>query len=942
MWFLFSLFFPKEEAYNSSSQSSSSSSARKMSYKTFKNMTILVLTLAFMIVSIQVSIPPIKTKKTFPGCIRSFVGYPLDGDGDNSSLKYVACIAFKIKSSVEPWDTLSILKSEDKLISQIQSLIASCVLKNPTYQTRIAEKREYNKINVSEELPAIHDIRNWNTFLPPLSRIKIRTPEPLSPAFKKSLQEEFSRGQGTQVEKISAIKSKIIYYSLAIQMMIQSVVDREKLILTTASNEPFVENACCNPEGSVNTIQYFVNSEPLISDYDAKVRQLRDTISDITDMQKSVTLLDPENTRTKYPQIPTTFQEDTIYLAFITYCKFNSDVPVPENIQHLCHDKPPASLYDKGTSDQTIKAIVDKLKSSGEYVYTEESLYALLDIVNREHIIPVDFSKKEISYAQQIRDLIQACQSQADGKCDVPEIFMQKVLTIMDTYDYNIKITEDTQELRELVNYLSETNTAMVSEIIQFLNEQKRMDSRTQARFVDFLTNSANFRKMGVGNGILCPRRDTATYKGMQFVLNQMRNLVDVYPNLILNNIDYKKISVPKHWGLSQFHVRDIQNIIRGYYSRLDKFLKDKDSILKDIMKNIKTSSQDWLRFATYTPLYARVIDIVDFGVEGEDVEFDLVESDIARGGPGRARGSARGQGGLMMQGILESSRAEASSRRKQKGQEVTGVEFAAPIEVSGEIVVRGQYSIFNDELIRYMFAHYLLNVIMKYIKLAKSPQIVVEESAVSEGLEQDLMSVLEAQDEHNGVGLLSEMSIVASENVELKKVVAELLGVFITMMISDKAAINVNKKSVKEDITQSKDKEKDIITRELRDMQQDERQVENLMKKLRIGDWNVGGTKGLRFYVPETYEQERDAMESEFQREEMLAKQENRVKKNDKVTQRMRDVFTTEQDENMQQDALVDAEIEDDFRLQGDDDENDADDDDGEFNPRDGGLGDD
>jgi hypothetical protein len=428
----------------------------------------------------------------------------------------------------------------------------------------------------------------------------------------------------------------------------------------------------------------------------------------------------------------------------------------------------------------------------------------------------------------------------------------------------------------------------------------------------------------------------------MQFVLNQMRNLVDVYPNLILNNIDYKKISVPKHWGLSQFHVRDIQNIIRGYYSRLDKFLKDKDSILKDIMKNIKTSSQDWLRFATYTPLYARVIDIVDFGVEGEDVEFDLVESDIARGGPGRARGSARGQGGLMMQGILESSRAEASSRRKQKGQEVTGVEFAAPIEVSGEIVVRGQYSIFNDELIRYMFAHYLLNVIMKYIKLAKSPQIVVEESAVSEGLEQDLMSVLEAQDEHNGVGLLSEMSIVASENVELKKVVAELLGVFITMMISDKAAINVNKKSVKEDITQSKDKEKDIITRELRDMQQDERQVENLMKKLRIGDWNVGGTKGLRFYVPETYEQERDAMESEFQREEMLAKQENRVKKNDKVTQRMRDVFTTEQDENMQQDALVDAEIEDDFRLQGDDDENDADDDDGEFNPRDGGLGDD
>jgi hypothetical protein len=943
MKFLSSQSFPTEDAYSSKSQASTASTARKMSYKTFKNMTILVLTLAFMIVSIQVSIPPIKTQKTFPGCIRSFVGYPIDGDGDNSSLKYVACIAFKIKSAVEPWDTLSVLKTEDKLVSQLQSLISSCVLKNPTYQTRIAEKREYNKISFSDELPAVHDIRNWNTFLPPLSRIKIRTPEPLSPAFKKSLQEEFSRGQGSQVEKISAIKSKIIYYSLAIQMMIQSVVDREKLILTTASNEPFVENACCNPVGSINTIMYFTEIEPLIRDYETKVRQLRDVMHDISDMQKSITLLDPTNTRTKYPVIPTTFEEDTIYLAFITYCKFSSDIPVPESVQHLCHNKPPASLYDKSNSDEPIKKIVEKLKSSGEYVYTEELLQALLDIVNREHIIPFDFSKKEISYAQQMRDLIQACQSQAAGTCDVPEVFMQQILTIMDTYDYNIKITEDTQELRELVNYLSETNSAMVASIIEFLNEQKRMDHRVQARFVDFLTNPASFRKMGVGEGILCPRRDTATYKGMQFVVNQMRNLVDVYPNLILNNIDYNKVSIPKHWGLSPIHARDIQNIIKVYYSRLDKFLKDKDSILTDVMKNIKKGAQDWLRFATHTPLYARVIDVVDVGIEGEDIEFDFAESDIGRGGPGRARGSARGQGGLFMQGILESSRVESSrvetSRRRQQQQQQSEGASAAPrpMETSGDIVVRGQYSIFNDELVRYMFAHYLLNVLMKYVTLAKSPQIVVAEAPIPEDMEQDLMSVLQAQDEQNGIGLVSEMSMVASENVELKKVVAELLGVFINMMISDKAVINVNKKSIKEDITQSKDKEKDIITRELRDMQKDERQVENLMKNLRIGDWNVGGTKGLRFYVAETYEQERAAMESEFQREEMIAKQENRLKKNDKVTQRMRDVFTTDQEENMQQDALVDAEIEDDFRLQGDDDEYGAEDD-GEYNQRDGG----
>lgn len=75
-----------------------------------------------------------------------------------------------------------------------------------------------------------------------------------------------------------------------------------------------------------------------------------------------------------------------------------------------------------------------------------------------------------------------------------------------------------------------------------------------------------------------------------------------------------------------------------------------------------------------------------------------MAESDVARGGPGRGRGSARGQGGLIMQGIIESSRmAASSSRRRQKGEE--SIEMG-PMEVSGEIVVRGQYSIFNDELV--------------------------------------------------------------------------------------------------------------------------------------------------------------------------------------------------------------------------------------------------
>ena len=201
------------------------------------------------------------------------------------------------------------------------------------------------------------------------------------------------------------------------------------------------------------------------------------------------------------------------------------------------------------------------------------------------------------------------------------------------------------------------------------------------------------------------------------------------------------------------------------------------------------------------------------------------------------------------------------------------------------------------------------------------------------------LVSVLEAQDQQNGV--VREVSMVAQENTELKSMVANLLIVFFKIIMSDKAAINVNRKSVKEDITQSKDKEKDIITREFRDMQIAEREVENLMKNLRLGDWNVGATKGLRFYVPETYDEEREQMEKEFQRGEEKAKQEKNMRKKDKVTERMRDIYADEEEERHHQDALIDAELDDDFNLQGDDDEYGGQED-GEYDPREGGEGDD
>jgi len=406
-----------------------------------------------------------------------------------------------------------------------------------------------------------------------------------------------------------------------------------------------------------------------------------------------------------------------------------------------------------------------------------------------------------------------------------------------------------------------------------------------------------------------------------------------------MNSVSNQKISIPKHLGLSKQHITDIQTIVKKYYLDIDKFMKDKESsVLTDVVDGVMKQTNEWLQFALNTPLFARVLKSGPHAakaMESDVMEMEVEEFEEEMVMEGEQQALLSGLFG--MASAASSSKKDKQARREETEKEGSAKQYRKRDEPEQD--VGGVYSIFNDNLVRRLFTHYFLNVVLKYVKLAKTVVVVTEEARLPEEDESALVSVLEAEDQQNGV--VREVSIVAQENAELKSMVANLLTVFFKIMMSDKAAINVNRKSVKEDITQSKDKEKDIITREFRDMQIAEREVENLMKNLRLGDWNVGATKGLRFYVPETYDEEREQMEKEFRRGEEKAKQEKSMSKKDKVTERMRDIYADEEEERHHQDALIDAELDDDFNLQGDDDEYGGQED-GEYDPREGGEGDD
>ena len=72
--------------------------------------------------------------------------------------------------------------------------IDKIVILIPTIETKISEKREYNKIHAAEELPGEHDIKKWINFLPPLKSIKQNTLQNVSEQFQKEFISNLSSG----------------------------------------------------------------------------------------------------------------------------------------------------------------------------------------------------------------------------------------------------------------------------------------------------------------------------------------------------------------------------------------------------------------------------------------------------------------------------------------------------------------------------------------------------------------------------------------------------------------------------------------------------------------------------------------------------------------------------------------------------------------------------
>ena len=929
-------------------------------YKEIFFQTLLLLTLCYLCISIQCAIPTPKTRKTHAGCVRSFSGYPIDGDGDVSGLMYIACIAYKIKTSIEPWNTLKSFKKEGDILAKMKTLMDASILTKPVIKERLQTKRDYLRDTmagaagggVPEELSVVR----WANFMPPMKSLdNMPTPQNVAADFTNQLISDMKRGYHGQHDKLCVLESKCQYFSLSIQQMIHHIVKNSSPLLLNMANEPFLENACCNEptdRRSRRVIDYFMEREQNIHHHNRIIGFLTKTMRDMAVMTRATTIIDNRNTRFQYPNIPQEFNEQTIYRAFIHYCRMNqqysssteaagtgagtgtgarTDNPVSTaiamylhpSLREICPPKP----QDWNSTD-IIDDKIRKLKRDSN-IFDETSLARLLKAVNGHKMVDANYKTairpQENVPFQRFQDAIlhlERCddaagagdrsgagdragaQARSRSELDqpiIPRELRHFILAILESGS-PMYVQEDTEEMRDLKNYLQTKNREMRAEVVGFI-QQNAKQPKSRFREIERIIDTILDFEINKSSTVLMSSTDETRAKCVQFMKNTMTSLIDIIPGVIHNGVDFDDTNIPKHWGFSQTHMKDIKGIISSHYTSLKTFYND--HVIKEVLRHADHHVRDLKIMLENTPFMAEIF---------FDEEKDAM--------------------------IAANAAALAVQPKPGVPREVDiEKELSGRVAHSTRKNIFTMYSVFDRNIVCNLYLFYFLSFMRTFVQLVAETPISIYQTEPTRVIRRGAAGAAAAKgrgaaasskgkgkgkfaasatpgvisrtanfredeeeqedniDPHSrlysaDVGstekgqLISDMDMLMGDKKALGQRVSELLVAYLRMIEKDKAAINFNLANIKEKLTRVKDKEKDGVVERIGAMSVGERQLENMMKTHKMGIWSRGTSQtGIVIYDQDYYDEERDEMEK-------IAQKERQIGRRDYVTDMNREIY--------------------------------------------------
>lgn len=586
------------------------------SYKNYKNENLILAVANSLIIAIQTNIPSFQTSKTFPGCVRSFTGYPLFGIEDAGAIQYISCVIFKIKSTIDPWSSLRSYKSVDKIVPRITKMMDSLFIERPDVQDKLIEKRQYLLLKPDYTIPNSHAITRWVHFLPPVVNYTLdKSIQNITTEFKQELNALIKSGNTKQNHFTNIVKGKNMFYGYHIIKNINELVKNKELLLNSASSIPFLENACCNT-GLVNPVSYFVNENPTLSTYFHSVKNNDALLKQVTTLSNAPFLYHKDFTGTAYPIVSSGNLEEKIYSFIIQHCLYDRDVSVPEKYKAICSEKP--DDYNKKLS---LSEKIEYLKRNGKK-YTESDLKSLLNIVNEENIVHIEYSEP-YELVDGFKDVVNYLEEKDSSV--IPQKLRKLLFELIDNVRPGKMYTEESDRLKNLSKHLKQVNKNSYIAINDFLSSKNEESKYKHIR--DYLEMIDVWKVTDHSHN-----ENLQTFS--QYVRNMIYNITQVYPNVIRSGRGFHPyMDVTdgyKKWNLADLHVSELRKYHETYYSQLTPFYKN--PIVVELFNEMDDMLSDLHKFVRHLPIQEEIVkrvgdsDVVYYSFLKNDTTMQLIK----------------------------------------------------------------------------------------------------------------------------------------------------------------------------------------------------------------------------------------------------------------------------------------------------------------------------
>ena len=793
-----------EEIYHKLEQIAEKKQKKIPSYELSVNKSLMILTLSFIHISIQTIIPAVKTRHSFPGCKQSFSGFPLDGDGSQTGIQYISCIANKMASSTSPWNGIKKVKVVT-IEKEIKDTITKYILKLPTVVSRLKDKQEYVSLPQENNIPYNIHFMRWHTFLPPLNKVQIPRVESISNTFKESLRQNMKKGSKNQNDQYLELHAKARNLTMEIVKYIQKIVEDKNPILTNNLLEPFLENSCCN-DGNMNTYRYFVTENKSINNNNLQIVTIENILHDYHNFYTAPMILDLTNT--KIPIILfNEYSEETIYKTFINYCNLLNDNPIPEHLKLFFTEELPELKKHKTISEQ-----IGYLKEQGKNLTTEE-FFNLLKIVSLANSISPRISQKTTNY-ERLTDIFDYVNNINDEM--LPSVFTDGFISLMqDTETY---FTENSDELATFKDYLYKSTLSMNEEIKVFF---ERYSSYTKKQINDsfvFLTTLNVWKKINETN----TNADDDMNRIFTFINDFIKNTFTIFPNIIKTKNEYTNVEIPDQWNFTYTGIRSLESNILHYYKKLNKYMSN------------ETISKLFDAFPESISIYLSILGEIQFK-NGLDTNTS---------------------GGILR-----------------------------------------EFTSFDRNLCLLLYKYIASSVFIECINIPDVETFVFKQG------ERDLTNVTTTDHALQSEELkLEELDFTEDSINTNKQLIADyLIDCCSIFSLTKKKALNLSHQDIKNNVNKEKEKEKHFeFTDKLANMDNEERELNNLFKNHNLGDWGKGKEKGITQY-------DKDFFDKEVKEREKRIIMERNLANNPDVNNMNLNIFAMEYEE----DATVAAEIE-------------------------------